>query len=343
MSKKQTFKRAEIVAPGEVAFSDVEKREPDNHEVLIRVKSSAICGSDMHIYSGKHPYVQLPTTIGHELAGVVEAVGAEVTTVKEGDRVCVEPLITCGKCYYCQRGRYDYCLELKLKYRSGFSGYAEYYYAEERWIHHLPENVSFDEGALMEPLACAVHAVRKPGIQVGDSVCILGDGPIALMLTQLAFAAGATDLYVLGLDERNLALAREFGAVAMPNTEEAFQEILRRTDHRGVDVSFEAVGLPKTFNQALSIVAKGGTAVIFGIFEEEFSAKTLVDAMVREVKVIGTSSYCWDFQRALSLVSHGRIKLDPLVTHRFKLADVGKAMALKKQGSEAPLKIILEP
>lgn len=343
MCKSQTFQRATIDAPGVVALSEVEKRKPDQKEVLIKVESSAICGSDLHIYSGKHPYVELPTTIGHELSGVVAAIGAGVTTVKVGDRVCVEPLITCGKCYYCQRGRYDYCLELKLKYRSGFSGYADYYYAEERWIHHLPENVSFDEGALMEPLACAVHAMGKAGIQLGDSVCIFGDGPIALMLAQLAYAAGATDLFVLGLEERNLELAREFGAIALPNNEDGFQEVLRRTDHRGVDVSFEAVGLPQTFDQSLSIVSKGGTAVIFGIFEEEFSAKTLVDAMVREVKVIGTSSYCWDFQRALSLVAHGRIKLAPLITHRFKLKDVAEAMAVKKERSAAPLKIILEP
>jgi len=343
MKKTQTFRRAEIISPGVIEIKEIEKRKPGGKEVLIRIKSSAICGSDMHIYSGKHPYVKLPTTIGHEISGMVEEIGAEVTTVKVGDRVCVEPLITCNKCYYCRRGQYDYCENLRLKYRSGYSGYADYYYADAEWIHPLPENVSFDEGALMEPLACAVHTVRKAGIRLGDSVCIVGDGPVALMLTQLAYAAGAIDLFVLGLEERNLALAKEFGAISLRNDADAIDEIMKKTYNRGVNISFEAVGLPQTFEQALSVVSKGGTAVIFGIFEDEFSTKKLIDSMVREVNVIGTSSYNWDFERAIALVSHGRIRLTPLITHRFKLEKVSEAMNLKRNCNEQPLKIILEP
>lgn len=343
MGGTQVFRSAEIISPGVVEFKKVKKRNPQNDEALIQVKSSAVCGSDMHIYSGKHPYVTLPTTIGHEISGVVEEVGSEVTRVKVGERVCVEPLITCNRCYYCRRGEYDYCEELRLKYRSGFSGYADYYYAKEEWVHHLPDNVSFDEGALMEPLACAVHAVRKAGIRLCDAICVIGDGPIALMIARLAYVAGATEVFLLGLEDRNLAVAREFGAIPLRNEEGAIQEVMGRTQGRGVAVSFEAVGLPKTFNQALSVVNKGGTAVIVGIFEDEFNCKQLIDAMVREVKVIGTSSYCWDFERAISLVSHGRISLKPLITHRFKLEDIKNAMDLKSKKREQPLKIILEP
>jgi len=343
MRKMQSFRRAEIISPGVIELNNIEKRKPGNNEALIRVKSSGICGSDMHTYSGKHPYVTLPTTIGHEISGVVEEVGDEVTTVKMGDRVCVEPLITCNKCYYCRRGQYDYCENLRLKYRSGYSGYADYYYAEEKWIHHLPESVSFDEGALMEPLAGSVHAIIKSGIRLCDSVCIIGDGPIALILAQLAYVVGATDIFVLGLEDRNLAIAEEFGAVPIRNNEGAIQEVMKRTQNRGVNVSFEAVGLPKTFDQALSVVSKGGTSVIFGIFEDEFSAKKLIESMVRGINVIGTSNYCWDFEKAISLVSHGRIRLEPLITHRFKLEDVGDAMALKSKRSEQPIKIILKP
>lgn len=339
----ETFKRAVITGPGEIILEEVEKRALGSKEVRIRVRSSAVCGSDLHIYSGRHPYVKLPTTIGHELSGVVEQVGDGVEDVKVGDRVCVEPLITCGTCYYCQRGRYDYCEELKLKYRSGDSGYAEVYHAEERWIHKLPENVSFDEGALMEPFACAVHAVMKAKIQLCDQVCVMGDGPIALMLAQLCREAGGNHVYVLGLSEKNLAVAEGFGCTPLKSGQEGVEEVLRRTKGRGVDVSFEAVGVPDTFLQALAVTKRGGRAVIFGIFEEELRTRALMDAMVKEIEVVGTSSYCWDFQRGLELLETGRIDLKPLITHHFPLSRVKEALEIKKDRGESPLKVILNP
>lgn len=339
----EMFRRAKITAAETIELEDVEKRDPERGEVRIAVKASAVCGSDMHIFSGRHPYVKLPTTIGHELAGVVEAVGSEVDRIKVGDRVCVEPLITCGKCWYCLHGRYDYCENLRLKYRSDNSGYADIYYAEERWCHKLPDNVSFEEGALMEPLACTVHAAMKANIQLCDSVSVMGDGPIALLLAQLAVASGATRVYVLGLMERNLELARSFGCIPMNSCQESIDEILRQTNGRGVDVAFEAVGAPVTFNQTINVVKRGGKAIIFGIFEQDFNARPLVDAMVREVEVIGTSSYCWDFQRGLELVSAGKVDLESLISHTLPLAEVQNAMTLKRDPAQQPLKIILKP
>ena len=339
----ETFRRARILAPEAIALEEIEKRPPRRGEVRIEVKASAVCGSDMHIFSGRHPYVKLPTTIGHELAGVVEAVGDGVEALQIGDRVCVEPLITCGKCWNCLHGRYDYCENLRLKYRSDHSGYADFYYAEERWCHRLPDNMSFEEGALMEPLACTVHAAMKANIRLCDSVSVMGDGPIALMLAQLARACGATRVYVLGLLERNLELARSFGCIPMKSCSESIEEIMRQTNGRGVDVAFEAVGAPVTFNQTINVVKRGGKAIIFGIFEQDFNARPLVDAMVREVEVIGTSSYCWDFQRGLDLVSSRRIDVKSLITHTLPLADVQKAMTLKSDPTQQPLKIILKP
>lgn len=339
----ETFQRAIIVEPGKIVLEAVEKRAPAGKEVRIRVHSSAVCGSDLHIYGGRHPYVKLPTTIGHELAGVVEQVGNGVEKVKVGDRVCVEPLLACGTCYYCQRGRYDYCEHLKLKYRTGDSGYGAFYYAEERWIHKLPENVSFDEGALMEPFACAVHAVMKAKVRLCDTVCVMGDGPIALMLAQLSRAAGGVRVFVLGLSERNLKIAEGFGCIPLKSGPEGVEEVLRQTDGRGADVSFEAVGVPATFLQTLEVTKRGGRAVIFGIFEEELRTRALMDAMVKEIEVVGTSSYCWDFERGLELLETGKVDLKPLITHHFPLSQVKEALEIKKDRGESPLKVILHP
>lgn len=339
----ETFRRTVLREPGKVEIERIEKRPPNEGEALIKVSASAICGSDMHIFRGKHPYVKLPVTIGHELSGVVEAVGDGVKDVKVGDRVCVEPLVACGHCHYCLRGRYDYCEHLQLKYRADNSAFADYYYADERWIHKLPDEISFEEGALMEPFACTIHAAMKAHIQLCDSVCVMGDGPIALLLAQLSRVCGATHVYVLGLIERNLELARKFGCIPLKSCQGSIDEILRQTGGRGVDVTFEAVGVPATFEQTMQITRKGGRAVIFGIFEDEFSSKSLVDAMVKEVEVVGTSSYCWDFQRGIDLVKTGRVDLKSLVTHRFPLDEVQKAMDLKKNSDLPPLKTILIP
>lgn len=339
----ETFRSAEITSCCNIILTTKEKRKPNSHEVLIKIKASAICGSDLHIYYGKHPYTKLPTTIGHEISGIVESIGDSVSHISVGDRVVVEPLITCGTCYYCQRGRYDYCEHLKLKYRSGFSGYADYYYCEDHWVHKLPSSISFEEGALLEPFACTVHAIMKANIQLCDSVCIMGDGPIALMLAQLAVISGATKVFVLGLVKENLELAGRFGAIPLHSDESSISEIMRLTDQRGVDIVFEAVGVPATFNLSMKIVRKGGKAIIFGIFEDEFSTKALVDAMVREVNVIGTSSYCWDFERGIDLLLSKKVDLKSLITHRFALSDVKTALEFKRNSKEPSLKILLEP
>ena len=338
-----TFKKGMITEPGRIEFVNEEKRVPEAKEVLIKIYSSAICGSDMHIYRGKHPYVKFPTSIGHEIAGVVEAVGSAVTKTKVGDRVTVEPLITCGECYWCRHGRYDYCENLRLKYRSGFSGYAEYYYVEEDWIRILPDSVSFDEGSLMEPFACTIHAVMKARIQLCDRVCVIGDGPIGLLLARLSVLSGATRVFVAGLQEKNLKIAEEYGCIPITSDSEAVDKIIKATDGRGVDVSFEAVGIPSTFNMAMKMTRKGGKAIIFGIFEDEFSTKSLVDAMVKELEVIGTSSYCWDFERAIELASSGKVDLKPLITDHYPLDKVNEAMSNKNTDGDRPLKIILHP
>jgi len=171
----------------------------------------------------------------------------------------------------------------------------------------------------------------------------MGDGPIALMIAQLARVNGATRVYVLGLQERNLELARRFGCIPMRSCQDSIDEIVRQTDGRGVDAAFEAVGAPATYNQAIQVVRKGGKAIIFGIFEKDFNARQTLDAMVREVEIIGTSSYCWDFQRGLELVSTGRVDVKSLVSHTFALADVQQAMTIKRNPKEQPLKIILKP
>lgn len=341
--KMDTFTRGMIYEQGRIELEQTEKREPRDREVLIRVESAAVCGGDLHMFRGKHPYVKFPCTIGHEVAGIVEAVGKGVTTIKVGDRVTSEPLMTCGECYWCRHGRYDYCENLKLKYKNGYSGFGQYYYSEEQFTHVLPENISLDVGSLMEPFACSVHAVRKGEINLGDTVCVLGDGPIALMIAQNSVISGASKVFISGHHERNLKIAEQYGCIPIPQGADIRTYILDNTDGIGVDVTFEAVGVPATFNLSMTVTRKGGKAIIFGLFEDEFNSKTLIDAMTREIEVIGSSSYCWDFQRGIQLVSSGRVNLDSLITDYYPLSKINEALTAKNTSEGRPIKIIIKP
>lgn len=334
-----------IYRPGKIELEQTEKRAPKEQEVLIRTESAAVCGGDLHMFRGLHPYVKFPCTIGHEVAGVVEAVGKDVKSVKIGDRVTAEPFMTCGECYWCKRGRYDYCMNLKLRYKNGYSGFGQYYYSDEKFTHVLPDNVSLDVGSIMEPFACAIHAVRKGEIGLGDTVCVIGDGPIALMMGRLSVLAGASKVFISGHHERNLMIAEKYGCIRVPvsGNDNIRDFLLEKTEGVGVDVAFEAVGVPETFNLSVMIPRRGGKAIIFGLFEEEFSAKPLVDAMTREIAVIGSNSYCWDFQRGIELVSSGKVDLNPLITDYYPLSRINDALTAKNTSKGRPIKIIIKP
>ena len=165
--------------------------EPREAQVVIAIKACSICGGDLHIYKGKHPSAPLPMALGHELAGEVIAIGSKVDLVAVGDRVTVEPVIACGLCPPCRRGEYGYCDNLSFHYRQGQGALADYFVADQRYVYKLPAHLSYEAGALIEPLAVAVHAVRRARIGLGDKVAIIGAGPIGILVTAVCKAAGA--------------------------------------------------------------------------------------------------------------------------------------------------------
>ena len=154
------------------------------NDVLLRVKTCSICGGDIHLYKGKHPLATLPMAIGHEIAGEVIQAGQAVSKVSVGDRVAVEPVIICGHCHFCRRGEYHLCQNIKYQYSAGQGGFTPYFVVSENWVHRLPDFVSYEEGSLLEPLAVAVHAARKPKSSVGHTAAIFGAGGIGLFLLQ---------------------------------------------------------------------------------------------------------------------------------------------------------------
>jgi len=339
------YPMAVVTSPGRVEFKKRALPPLGPHDVLLKVKASSICGGDLHLFKGKHPLASLPMAIGHEISGEVIEIGQAVSRISVGDRVAVEPVITCGKCYFCLRGEYHLCQNIRYQYSAGQGGFTPYFVVSENWAHRLPDSISYEEGALLEPLAVAVHAARKAQLDLGQSAAIFGAGGIGLFLLQVVKAAGCDPVFIADLLEHRLKTAISLGATLAINVaqEDPVGRILRETDGLGVDRSFEAVGLEKTLQQSAQSLKKGGVCVLIGLFEDPLDLHFPVNLFVqREIQVRGCRGYCWDFQVALELVRSGRVKLKPLISHQLPLHDLPKAFEILLDPKAEAQKVVIQ-
>lgn len=328
---------------GVIDYIEREVRELQDDEVLIQIKASAICGSDLHIYKDKHPSVKLPCTIGHEFSGVIAETGRAVTNVQAGDRVTLEPSIVCGHCDACRHGEYSFCENISFTYRNGDGAMADYVIGKAVNVYKLPEDLSFEEGSLIEPMSVAVHAVRRADVRIGEKVLIIGAGAIGLLVCAVSRLCGAAEIIVVDYVKHRLEVAKEYGAtyVCCP-LEDDFQKILdEATGGKGVDKSFECVGREATFNQALSSLKKNGLATIVGIFEHPDIQIDASQFVTKEIKVQGSQSYCWDFPISLRFAK--QVDLTKIITHVYPLEDLGKAFETCFDRSSGAIKVVLKP
>lgn len=339
-----TYPMAVITAPGKIEFQDRTLPEPGLNDVLVRVKAAAICGSDLHIYKGKHPAASLPSAVGHEIAGEVIATGKEVTKVKEGDRVTIEPILTCGRCEFCRRGDYHLCIQVSFQYRRGQGGFAPYFIVHEDRAFRLPESISDEEGALVEPLSVALHAVKISGIRLGQSCAIFGAGAIGLLVLQLARRASGGQCFVVDVRDFRLQQATSMGASHTINNRhgDAIQIILEKTGQMGVDRSFEAVGIEATLVQALQALKKGGKAIVMGIFENPEACLPVNLFVQKEISLAGSQGYHWDFQDAISLLKNGYVDLMPFITHRLPLERLQEGFDLLMDPQSQAIKVLMK-
>lgn len=339
----ETRRMAIVTAPGQVELQERPLPELGPTDVRIRVEAATLCGSDLHIFKGKHPAAALPVAVGHELAGQVEAVGPQVRSIQPGQRIAVEPVIACGVCYFCQRGEYHLCTDISFQYRRGQGGLTTHFVVDERWAHPLPDSLSYAEGALLEPLAVALHAVRRSDFRLGQRAAIFGDGAIALFVLQVLRASGASGLYLAGVNEFRLAKAQGWGASAVYHNleEDAVTEIVAATDDLGVERAFEAVGLPATLRQSLQVLRKGGLAVQLGLFEKPEVSLPGNLFVQREIGLVGSQGYCWDFQAALDLVQRGLLDLGGMLTHEYALDEVQAAFETALDPAAKTVKVVV--
>ena len=340
----EDYPMAMVTAPGKVEFVKRALPPMGEHDVLLRVKACSICGGDIHLYKGKHPLASLPMAIGHEISGEIIQIGRAVTKAAVGDRVAVEPVITCRTCPFCLRGEYHLCENIRYQYSAGQGGFTSFFVASENWVHRFPDSVSYEEGALLEPLAVAVHAARKAEVGLGHSAAIFGAGGIGLFLLQVARAAGCGYIFISDLMEHRLETALKLGATAAIHAvkEDPVKRILEETGSFGVDRSFEAVGIEKTLHQSVQCLKKGGICALIGLFEEPHGVHFPVNLFAqKEIQIRGCRGYCWDFQVALDLVKKGAVRLRPLISHQFPLADLPRAFETLLDPKGQAIKVII--
>ena len=316
------YERLEVV--------DVPMPRPGSGEVLVRVEACGICGSDVHGYDGTSGRRLPPLIMGHEAAGTVAAVGAEVSRLREGDRITFDSTIYCGQCEFCQRGEVNLCnnrqiLGVSIPEWRREGAFAEYVVVPERITYPLPETIPFEHAAMIEPLAVAVHAVSLATVDADTTALVVGAGMIGLLVLQVLKAYNCRRVFVVDIDDTRLRLASELGATAVINAKSADTkaEIDRLTGGSGVDVALEAVGSTPTVKSAIENVRKGGHVTLIGNVTPTVEIP-LQMVVSRELTLQGSAASSGEYPECIDLLARGAVKVDALIS----------AVAPLEQGAE---------
>ncbi|CAL5343931.1 L-idonate 5-dehydrogenase-like isoform X1 [Camellia sinensis] len=316
------------------------------HDVKVRMKAVGICGSDVHHF--KHMrcgnfIVKKPMVIGHECAGIIEEVGSEVKSLQAGDRVALEPGISCRQCQFCKGGRYNLCRQMKFFGSPPTNGaLANLVVHPANLCFKLPDNVSLEEGAMCEPLSVGVHACHRAQVSPQTKILIMGAGPIGLVTMLAARAFGAPKIVIVDIDDQRLSFAKHVGADEViqvsTNIQDVGEEVVKIQNAVGanVDVSFDCVGFSKTMSVALNATRAGGKVCLVGMGQSEMTLP-LTPTAGREIDVIGIFRYRNTWPLCIEFLRSGKIDVKPLITHRFEFIQeqVEEAFETSARGGNA--------
>lgn len=333
-----------MTAPGEISFRQIKVPEPGPDQVLVKIKRIGVCGSDIHVYHGTHPYTKYPVTQGHEVSGVIVKTGQYANKYKAGQRVVIEPQVYCGHCYPCLHGKYNLCEELKVMGFQTTGTASDYFAVDESKCTPLPDNLTYDEGAMIEPLAVTVHAAKRFPDVKGASCVVLGCGPIGILLIQSLKARGAARVMATDISDLRLNLAKELGADFVVNTKENdFGEALvANFGPDKADVMYDCAGNDITMNQAIQNARKGSTIILVAVFGKMANVD-LAKLNDSELDLNTTMMYRHeDYVDALKWVSEGKINLKPLISNHFAFKDYLDAYKYIDANRETTMKVIID-
>ena len=330
--------------PKKISFREVDIPKPAEDQVLVKIKRIGICGSDIHVFHGTHPFTPYPVTQGHEVSAQIVEMGSGVKGFRPGQRVTIEPQCFCGKCYPCTHGKYNLCEELKVMGFQTTGTASEYFVVDASKVDALPEGMSYDEGAMIEPLAVTVHAAKRFPELKGAKVAILGCGSIGILLAQSCKALGAAQVMITDISDYRLALAKQVGVDAVVNTRyKDFGEAMAETfGPDKADVIYDCAGNDITMSQAIRYARKGSTIILVAVFGKIAN----VDLAVlndHELDLNTTMMYRHeDYVDAIRLVSEGRIQLKPLMSRHFAFEEYQKAYEYIDANRETTMKVIID-
>ena len=338
------MKQVRLVEPENVVLEEVDRPVPKASEVLIQVKRIGVCGSDIHAYYDKHPYISCPIVQGHEFSGEIVELGEAVGGFTVGDRVTAMPQLVCGKCYPCTHGDYHICNALKVIGCQADGAAREFIPVDQDLIIKLPHGMSFDHGAMVEPVAVGVHAVQRLGIVSGMKLLVFGAGPIGNLTAQVAKGLGAEAVMIVDISPFRLDVARQCGIDVIVNASEELLE--QRIDEAfgpdRADAILECVGVQDTMEQAITLARKGSDIIVVGVFAEK-PALDIGLVQDKELKLIGTLMYKEnDYHKAVELIQSNQIRLDPLITTHFAFEKYAQAYKYIEEYKDRSMKVLID-
>ena len=332
-----------------LAIEDAPKPQPADDELLIRIRACGICGSDVHGFDGSTGRRIPPIVMGHEAAGVIEAVGSGVRSFRIGDRVTFDSTVYCGDCFYCRRGQVNLCdrrevigVSTPLFRRMG--AFAEYVTVPERIAYALPDTMPFAHAALIEAASVAVHGASLTPLEPGDAAVVVGAGMIGLLTLQAIREAGAERVFVVDVDDTRLEMARGLGATEAFNskTQNVVAEIQKRTEGRGADVALECVGITDAIGLAIESVRKGGAVTLVGNVAPKIEL-ALQSVVSRQIRLQGSCASCGEYPECIAMMADGRIRVEPLISAVAPLEDGARWFQRLYDREPGLLKVVLEP
>ena len=341
---------------GDIRIEDISDPKPGTGQVKVGINTCGICGSDLHEYSEgpfiipsrPHPLTNRqggPVILGHEFSAEVVELGEGVTRFKPGDRVVENPLIYCGECFYCKRGQHIMCTKLGTVGFAADGAFAEYGVFHEYSLLKLPNSVSDEMGAFVEPLAVAVHAVKRSRMKIGATAVIIGAGPIGLLVMQACLAAGAGKVFVLEPMRARREMAVKTGATAVfnPTETDPGKEIGKLTDGLRADVSFDCVGIQSSFDTAVKVTGRRGIICVVGVALKPIEVP-FIKLWGHEKEITFSSGYEDEFPAAISYLADKRVKVEELISKRIKLDDlVSKGIVPLIEAGDKHIKILVYP
>lgn len=348
-SLPSTMKAAVMTEPGNVVIQELPVPEIGPDEVLIQVMAVGVCGSDVHYFEHGRigPYiVKKPIILGHECAGFVAACGERVTRFKTGDRVAVEPGVTCGHCEYCKSGRYNLCPDVQFLATPPVDGaFVQYIKHREDFLFPIPDHMSFEEAAMIEPFSVGIHALNRAGFKPGGDVAIIGMGPVGLMAVAAAKAFGASRIFVSDMEDNRLQAALRMGAsqAISGKSGDAAAQIKNWTDGLGVDLAIETAGHPTALKTALRTIKRGGKMSIVGlppVDDIELNVPFICD---NEIDIYGIFRYANTYEQGVRFLASGTTPVQTLITDSYPLEQTQDALVRAMTNKAGSLKVMVYP